>query len=340
MRFHRLATVGLIAAANCLLAAAPAFAQDIQERNIRWGHLNTSDHSVSLGVKKFAEVLREKSGGKLKIQEFPGSQLGNELQQQAALRGGTQEMFSSSTSSLAGIVKEAGVFDFAFNVDTPQQSDALVDGPVGTALLAKLHEKDLIGLVYWDLGFRQVTNSRRPIATVQDFDGLKLRVVPNPVYVETFKALHANPVPMAFAEVYGALESRAIDGQENPLPVIASAKLFEVQKYVSATNHVYTTPIVLVSRKFWDSLSPTEQRLMRESAVESRTYQRRVNREQVAAGLEILKAGGMTANDLPATERAKLREVTKPVFEKISADYDPAFVKLFRDELVRVHALK
>jgi TRAP-type transport system periplasmic protein len=340
MTLQRIAAAGLFAAATCLLGAAPTLAQDIQERTIRWGHLNTTDHSVSLGVKKFAEVLKEKSGGKLKIQEFPGSQLGNELQQQAALRGGTQEMFSSSTSSLAGIVKEAGIFDFAFNVDTAPQSDALVDGPVGTALIAKLREKDLIGLVYWDLGFRQITNSRRPVATVQDFDGLKLRVVPNPVYVETFRALHANPVPMPFGEVYGALESRAIDGQENPLPVIASAKLFEVQKYVSATNHVYTTPIVLVGRKFWDSLSPTEQRLMREAAVESRSYQRRVNREQIVAGLDLLKANGMLANDLPAAERTKLREVTKPVFEKISADYDPAFVKLFRDELVRIHALK
>jgi tripartite ATP-independent transporter DctP family solute receptor len=339
MKLRRIAAA-VCAATSCLLGAAPAVAQDIQERNIRWGHLNTAEHSVSFGVKKFAEVLKEKSGGKLKIQEFPASQLGNELQQQSALRGGTQEMFSSSTSSLAGIVKEAGIFDFPFNVDTPQQSDALVDGAVGTALLDKLRDKDLIGLVYWDLGFRQVTNSRRPIATVQDFEGLKLRVVPNPVYVETFKLLKANPVPMAFAEVYGALESKAIDGQENPLPVIASAKLNEVQKYVSATNHVYTTPIVLVSRKFWDSLSPTEQRLMRESAVESRTYQRRINREQISAGLQQLKAGGMIANDLSDAERIKLREVTKPVFEKISTDYDPAFIKLFREEMTRVHALK
>src|SRR5205085_2701978 len=255
-----------------------SFAQDVQERTIRFGHLNNTDHPVSMGVKRFGELVAAQSGGKMQVQEFPASQLGNELQQQSALQGGVQEMTAPATTSLAGIVKEFGLIDFPFSVANFQQADALLDGPLGQALIARLPEKGLVALGYWDLGFRNTTNSKRPIAKAEDFDGLKLRVIPNPVFLDTFKAFKANPVPMPFAELYGALEAKAVDGQENPFSVINSNKFFEVQKYLSATNHVYAANIVLVTKKFWDGLSPTEQKWMRESADEARGYQRHVSR--------------------------------------------------------------
>ena len=191
------------------------------------------------------------------------SALGNELQQQSALQGGVQEMSAPATTSLAGIVKEFGVLDFPFTIATFEQADALLDGPLGQALIAKLPEKGLVALGFWDLGFRNVTNSKRPITRAEDLDGLKIRVIPNPVFIETFKAFNANPVPMPFAEVYVALDSKAIDGQENPFAVILSNKLYEVQKYVSATNHVYGANIILVSKRFWDRLSATEREWLR-----------------------------------------------------------------------------
>src|SRR5207342_589239 len=137
---------------------------------------------------------------------------------------------------LAGIVKEFGLVDFPFSVANFAQADALLDGPLGQALIARLPEKGLVALGYWDLGFRNVTNSKRPIARAEDLEGLKLRVIPNPVFLETFRAFKANPVPMPFAELYGALESKAVDGQENPFSVILSSKIYEVNKYVSGTN--------------------------------------------------------------------------------------------------------
>src|SRR3954468_22421654 len=235
------------AALGFAVMTGPALAQDIQDRTIRWGHLNNSDHPTSLGVQKFAEVLAAKSGGKLKIREFPASQLGGELQQQAAVRGGTQEILSASTTSLAGVVKDLGLFDFPFAVSTFEQAEALAQGAFGKAMLELLPEKELIGLGYWGLGFRNATNSSRPIAKVEDFSGLKLRVIPNPVYLETFKALKANPVPMAFGELYTALENKTVDGQENPYSVILSNKFYEVQKFVSATNHTFTQNVIIVS---------------------------------------------------------------------------------------------
>ncbi len=326
---------GLIGVA-LTLAAATTSAQDIQDRVIKFGHLNNADHPVSLGVKRFAELLAAKSGGKLKVQEFPASQLGNEMQQQSALQGGVQEMSAPATTSLAGIVKEFGLIDFPFSVGSYAQADALLDGPFGQALLAKLPEKGLVALGYWDLGFRNVTNSKRPITKPEDLDGLKLRVIPNPVFLETFKAFKANPVPMAFAELYGALEAKAVDGQENPFAVILSNKFFEVNKYVSATNHVYAANIILVSKRFWDRLSPVEQKIMNDSANESRAYQRQVSRAAAQKAVAELQAKGMSYNELSPAEQARMRTVAAPVAEKFAASYDPAIVKLYRDELARV----
>jgi tripartite ATP-independent transporter DctP family solute receptor len=266
--FMRRAALG----AALLAVAVSAKCQDVQERVIKFGHLNNADHPVSMGVKRFGELLAAKSGGKLKVQEFPASQLGNEMQQQSALQGGVQEMSAPATTSLAGIVKEFGLVDFPFSVANFAQADALLDGPLGQALIAKLPEKGLVALGYWDLGFRNVTNSKRPITRAEDLEGLKLRVIPNPVFLDTFRAFKANPVPMPFAELYGALESKAVDGQENPFSVILSNKFFEVNKFVSATNHVYAANIILVSKRFWDRLSPAEQRMMNEAANESRRY--------------------------------------------------------------------
>lgn len=324
----------LVATGIAVAFALPAAAQ--QERTIRFGHLNNPDHPVSFGVKRFAELLATKSGGKMKVQEYPSNQLGNEMQQQAALQGGVQQMSAPATTSLAGIVKEFGLVDFPFAVADFAQADALLDGPLGQALIARLPEKGLVALGYWDLGFRNVTNSRQPIAKPEDLEGLKIRVIPNPVFLDTFKAFKANPVPMPFAELYGALESKAVDGQENPFSVILSNKFYEVQKFVSATNHVYAANIVLVSKKFWDQLTPQEQKWMREAADESRGYQRQVSRAAAQKALAELQAKGAQFNELAPEQQARMRQIAKPVIDKFAAQYDPAIVKLYNDELARI----
>ncbi len=327
--------------AACATTFGPAVAaQDIQERVIRFGHLNNTDHPVSMGVKKFAELVAAKSGGKLQVKEFPSNQLGTEQQQTSALQGGVQEMQAPATTSLVGIAKDYGVVDFPFTVSSHAQAFALLDGPLGKALFEKLPEKGLIGLAYWDLGFRNVTNSKRPIAKAEDLDGLKLRVIPNPVFLDTFKAFKANPVPMSFSELYTALETKTVDGQENPYSVILSNKFYEVQKYVSGTNHVYGTNIILVSKKFWDRLSPAEQKILQDAAIEARDYQRKVSQEAAAKAVGELTAKGMQYNDVSPAERERMRQIAKPVVDKALATYDPAIQKLYRSEVERVQKLK
>lgn len=325
-----------IACLAAALAWAPVQAQE--PRTIRFGHLNNPDHPISLGVKRFAELVAARSAGKLAVQEFPASALGNELQQQSALQGGIQEMTAPAPSSLAGIVKEFGLLDFPFVVSTPQQADALTDGQVGKLLFAKLPEKGLVGLAFWDLGFRNVTNSKRPIARAEDLEGLKLRVIPNPVFLETFKTFKANPVPMPFAELYSALETRAVDGQENPFAVILSNKIFEVQKFLSVTNHVYTANAILVSKIFWDRCSAAEQKLLQEAALEARDYERKLSRETAQKALAELKTRGMQVNEVAPAEISRMREMVRPVYDKFTAAYDPAVVKAFRAELDRIRA--
>jgi tripartite ATP-independent transporter DctP family solute receptor len=226
--------------------------------------------------------------------------------------------------------------DFPFSVADFRQADALLDGPFGQALLAKLPEKGLVSLGYWDLGFRNVTNSKRPITKAEDLDGLKIRVIPNPVFLDTFKAFKANPVPMPFAELYTALETKTVDGQENPFAVILSNKFYEVQKFVSATNHVYAANIVLVSKKFWDRLSPQEQKWMTEAANEARTYQRETSRAAAQSAVGELQAKGMQYNDVTPAERGHMSQIAKTVTDKLAATYDPAIVKLYNDELAKI----
>jgi tripartite ATP-independent transporter DctP family solute receptor len=245
----------------------------------------------------------------------------------------------ASTTSLAGIVKEFGLFDFPFLFSNAHQADAMVDGPLGKMLSARLADKGVVVLGFFDLGFRNVTNSKRPITKAEDLEGLKLRVIPNPVFLETFKTFKANPIPMPFAELYGALESKAVDGQENPYAVILSSKFYEVNKYVSATNHVYATNPVQISKRFWDKLSPVEQKLLQDAAIEAQNYQRVVSREASGKAVGELKAKGMVFNEIAPAELARMRAEVKPVYDKFAASYEPAAVSLFKSELERVSKL-
>ncbi|HUL91610.1 MAG TPA: TRAP transporter substrate-binding protein [Burkholderiales bacterium] len=337
--FHRRAAAVALAA-GLIAAAQAAWSQPIQERTIRWGHLQNKDHPVSAGTNKFAQVVEQKSGGKIKVREFPSSSLGSETQQQSALQGGTQEMMSASTTTLVGIVKEFGVLDFPFLFANEREADAFLDGPIGKRLLDRLPEHGLVGLAYWENGFRNVTNSKRPITKPEDLAGLKIRVMQNPVYMETFKTVDANPVPMAFGELFTALETKTVDAQENPYSIILGNKFNEVQKYLSITRHSYNAFIVLMSKQFWDKLSPAEKTIMQEAAVEARVYERQVARAAASKDLEALKAKGMQVNELAPAEIARMRALLKPVSDKFGASYDPAFMRDFNAEMDRIRRMK
>ena len=326
-----------------LLAALSPFssiasAQDVQERTMRFGFAWEASHPIALAANRFGEIVTAKSGGKIKVRVFPGNQLGVDMQQMSALLGGTQEMMAHASAQIAGLVKEFGLLDFPYIVTTEQQADTLLDGPAGQALLDMLPPKGLIGLGYWENGFRHTTNSRRPITKVEDLDGLKFRVQPSPLFIETFKAFKTNPVTMSFSELYTALETRTVDAQENPLLNILTAKLFEVQKYASLTGHIYGNGVVLVSKRFWDRLSATEKKIIQDAFLEARDYQRQESRRQEREAVGQLKAKGMQVNELAPAELDRMRQMTQPIKDKFAAQYDPGIVKIFQAEVERIKA--
>ena len=307
-----------------------------QERTIKFALNGPEGHPAVAGMKKFAEAVAAKSGGKMKVNLFFNGSLGSDQAVVSAMKGGTIEMSVMNSGILASEAKELAIFDFPFLFANEKESDAIVDGPVGKKMHALLEAKGLVGLSYWELGYRQMTNSKRPLNKVEDIDGLKLRVIPNPINVDWVKALGANPTPMPFPEVYGGLEQKAIDGQENPISVIAANKFWEVQKHIALTNHQYNPQSVIFSKKVWDTLTPAEQKILDESADEAAKNQREQSRAAVAANLELLKKNGMTVTVFPAAEVAKLREKMKPVIVKYSAAVGEATVNEMMTELAKL----
>lgn len=305
-----------------------ASAQDIKERTLKFGLNGPEGHPAVAGMKAFAESVAAKSGGKIKVQLFLNGALGSDQAVVSSIKGGTVEMAVMNSGILASEVKALEVFDFPFLFSNEKEADAIADGPIGQKMHAQLQDKGIVGLSYWELGFRSITNSKRALNKVEDIEGLKLRVIPNAINVDWVKALGANPTPLPFPEVYAAMEQKAIDGQENPVSVIAANKFWEVQKYVTLTNHQYNPQSVIFSKKVWDSLSPTEKKIIDDSADAAAKNQRTQSRAALAANLELLKKNGMIVSQFTPAEVTKLRDKMKPVIDKHSAAVGPVVAEV------------
>lgn len=322
--------------AQALLSPLPAAAQEVEKRLIRFAICVPTEHPLAHGARKLSEVAAAKSDGKFNVKVFDGCGLGSDTQAIASLRGGVLQMAGPSTTPIATIVKEMGVLDFPFVFADAREVDTVLDGPLGQALLDKLPEKDLVGLAYMENGFRNTTNSRRPVNTADDYAGLKIRVQQNPVFIDTFNTLGANAVPMPQTEVYTALETGAIDAYEGAVVNIAAFKFQEIQKYLTLDRHAYTPFVVLVGKKFWDGLSPQEQAILREAAIEARDHQRKVSREMENTAVGELKSAGMEVTELPAAEVEKMRERVQPVTEKHKREIGAELVDALYAEVAKV----
>jgi TRAP-type transport system periplasmic protein len=304
--------------ATALVAASLLPGAHAQERTIKFAFQNQKEHPQAQGAQKFADLVAAKTGGRIAVKLFPGGTLGGDLQTVSALQGGTVEMTVLNAGILSAQAKEFGIYDFPFLFASPQEADAVTDGPFGKKLLDKLAAKNLVGLGYWELGFRNLTNSKRPITKAEDIAGLKIRVIQSPIYIDMFNALGANAVPMPFPELYTAMEQKAVDGQENPVSTILSSKFAEVQKHLTITRHMYNPQAVIVSKKFWDSLNPADQKAVTEAMAEATAFQRSVSRSQADVALEELKKAGMQVTEFSPAEVDKLRAKVRPVVEKHS----------------------
>jgi tripartite ATP-independent transporter DctP family solute receptor len=333
-------TLVAAAAALTLTASFNAVAQDFKPRLIRFGYGLNEQSNQGRAAKVFADAVEKASGGKMKVRAIGAAALGADTQMQQALIGGAQEMMVGSTATLVGITKEMALWDTPFLFSNAKEADALLDGPIGDKVRAKLQEKGLVGLAYWENGFRNLTNSKRPINKMEDMAGIKLRVMQNNVFLDSFRTLGTNAVPMAFSELFGALETGTVDGQENPFNTILSSKFYEVQKYLTVTNHVYSPWIVLVSKKWWDTLSTAEQKVLADAAVVSRDFQRKDTRTEAASAVDSLKGKGMQVNELSAAEAARMRSSLTRVYASIGASVGMDLWNETQAELTKIRANK
>lgn len=302
-----------------MMGSALAQVQDIKERTLKFAYVQPKGSHMGFGVEKFSELVAKKSGNKIIIKGYPDGSLGGDLNVLTSLQGGTVDMTTMPPSLMVGQAKAYGAFSIHFLFGDFKEADTVLDGPVGKKFLEKA-PKGVVGLTYWDHGFRNISNSKRPIAKVEDIQGLKLRVVQEPLFVDSFTALGANPVPLAFTELYSAMETKAVDGQDNPIAAFEANKFYEVQKYLSSTRHVYQPLIVLISSKAWDQFSPAEKKIIQDAANETTIEQRKVSRNMDAQAIDLVKKQGVNFTDVTPQERARMRERVKPVTDKYLQD--------------------
>ncbi len=288
-----------------LLAAGIALPATAQE--IKIGYALAEDSHYGVAAKVFEQTLTKSLGDQFSFRHFPSSGLGGEREVVEGVQLGTVEMTIVSTGTLSNFLPESGVFDVPFLFSSLDHARSVLDGPIGQDMLAQFDDSGLHALAWGEQGFRHITNNRGPIATPADLKGLKIRTMENPIHIAAFEALGAAPTPMAWPEVIGALQQGAIDGQENPLSVIVSAKLYEVQKYLSLTGHVYSPAVILVSPGLWEGLDDAQKAAFEQAANEAVAAMRGYVDEVEASGIETLTAQGMQVNALTPEQKAAFR---------------------------------
>lgn len=308
---------------STLALSGMGFSAQAQEKpvNLKAGigsSLTGSSHG--LGIAKFKELIEKETNGRIKMQIFPDGQMGNDQSMMDSLKMGTLDMMVTSSAPIANTTKTFLVFDLPFLFTSEKIADAVLDGPAGQEILNTLKGTGLIGLVYWENGFRNITNSKKPINTPDDLKGLKIRTMQNPIHLESFKKWGANPVPLPFNEVFTALEQKVIDGQENPNTLIYDAGFYEAQKYLTITKHFYTPFVLMIGQKSFDKLSPADQKLVQKVALETREYERKVNRENNAKYLDLMAKKGITINEVSAGDLEKFKASAKEIYAKFAGD--------------------
>ena len=304
-----------LAAVLAMSVALPAHAQ-FSDRTIRIANGIAEDHPVADGVAVFTQCVDATSGGAWTVNAFWSSALGDDLQSAQSLRSGTLEMVISSTSPLVAIEPALGVFDLPFLVANEQEADALLDGDFGQYISDMMPDNGLVNLSYWENGFRNLSNSVRPVESLEDFQGMRVRVMQNNIFLDTFQTMGANATPMAFGEVFTALETGAIDAQENPYVTIDTSRFYEVQDYVSNTRHAYTPFMVLFSGPIFNTLSEEEQQMLFDCAAEGQVVQREASRSLSEQSLQRIIDAGLEVNDISEEAMGEIREAVAGVYER------------------------
>ena len=304
------------------------------------GHAMPESHPQAVAMNKFVELTAKYTNNNVQLKAFHSAVLGSDEKQLQAVQTGTQEFYIGTLAPFSTRVKEVQVWDLPFMFANTKEVYALLDGPSSKKIFKMIEPTGVHGLMWTGMGFRNLSNSKRPVTKLEDIAGLKLRVMTNPVALETWKTLGANAVPMAFSEVFTALEIKAIDGQENPLVHMYANKMQEVQKYISLTNHVYTPVALVVSKKFWDGLSDADKQGVQKAADEAKILQRQLLEAGDKEVIAKFGQAGVKVDAVAPADLAKIQDKVKPVVTKFAPQIGEDFIKEFYAEIDKARAAK
>jgi len=280
-----------------------------------------------VGIDAFARVVEQRTNGRIKIQNFYSGALGGERESIEAVQLGTQELTFTSTGPVPNFVPEAKILDIPFLFRDKAHAQAVLDGPIGSELLTKFDAKGFKALIWAENGIRHMTNSKRPVNVPEDLKGLKMRTMENPIHIAAYKSLGIVPTPMAFPEVFTALQQGTVDGQENPLSVILFAKFSQVQKHLTLTGHVYSPALILMNKDAWEKLSAGDKAIFMDAAKEAVKVNRARVAEDDAKGVAELRSQGMQIIENP--DKAKFIAALAPA----NAEFEKQFGKATIDKI-------
>lgn len=303
------------------------------EKVIKLGSVNNENHTLFKGYEKFKEIVEEQTDGNIAVEIYPNGLLGDDRTMIEGLQLGTLEAVGVSTSMLANWAPPMLAYDLPFIFPDIETAYKVLDGPYGEKVGKLLEEEGIVFLAYFENGFRQLTNNIREVNSVEDIDGLKIRVMQTPVHIETWSTLGASPTPMTYTELFTAMQQGVIDGQENPYGNTAMDKFYEVQDYMTVTNHVYNPMGLVISKTFFDSLSEDEKKIVQDAAVEAGDYQRQLNQEQNETYKQTIIDSGITMTELTPEARAGFEEKAKGVYDEFVDDIGKEFMDEFLAEV-------
>jgi tripartite ATP-independent transporter DctP family solute receptor len=321
---------GVVSAVVALGVVGTAAAQTM---TIKFSYPVSRSNPMGETIEQFGRLVAAKTNNSLRVQGFPDAQLGNEIQTISSAQGGIVEMGVTSTAGFAGTVPEFDLFNLPFIFANDRELEHVMRGRAARQMLDKTRSVNLVGLCLWDYGFRNFTNNRRPINTIEDLRGLRMRTIQNRVYLASLQALGVNPYPLPFPETFSALETGAIDSNEIANSVTRSASFFEVQRYLTESRHFATAAVVYVSQRFWSRLNPAQQTALQEACDEAAAINRRILTESEAETREFLRGKGMQINEIPVENIGRFRDAVKPVIDRFTGQLDRELVTLFQSEL-------
>ncbi len=310
--------------------------EDLGEYTINFGIGLAEESPQYQSVEYFRDILDERTEGRIQVEIFPNSQVGDDLQMMNALQSGSLEMTYPSTSPATGIVPELAVFDLPFLLPSTESADEVLDSELGQEMLDEFEGSGIKALAFAENGYRQLTNSQGPVEGPDDVSGLAVRVMENEIQVEIWRTLGANPTSMAFGEVFSAMEQGVVDGQENPWSTILTSNFYEVQDYGSETRHVYTPFVIMIGEDYYNDMPEEYQTLIQEAAEDTRDYERVISREYDQWSKEQLEAQGMEVTEISDEQLAEFQDATQPVYDQFSDEIGEDIVQQVQDMVEEV----